>query len=169
MARDLGTRVVHSVEADITDTGGVGGTLAGNALTLAAMRATLEHVLTDATFERMIALGKRFYDGVVDVITRHRVPWSVARLGARVEYLYTAPFPKTGTEGAETSDHLMDAFMHLFLTNRGILITPFHNMALCCPTTTAADVDLHTRLFEEAVLTIKAAASGAAVSPTAKL
>ncbi len=149
------------MEADITDTGGVGGTLAGNALTLAAMKATLESVLTDAAFTRMLELGQRFYDGVVDIITRHRVPWSVARLGARVEYHYTSPMPRNGTQGADTADHEMDAFMHLFMTNRGLLITPFHNMALCCPTTTAADVDFHTRLFEEAVLLLKSAAAPA--------
>ena len=160
MCKELGDRVLKCVEADITDTGGVGGTLAGNALTLAAMRATLEHVLTDEAFERMIRLGKRFFDGVVAVMKKHSVPWSVARLGARVEYLYTTPFPRTGTEACVTSDHLVDTYMHLFMANRGILITPFHNMALCCPTTTEAEVDAHTRVFEEAIVTMQAVQAG---------
>ena len=90
----------------------------------------------------------------------------MCRVLSIARYHYTTPGPSNGTEGALTADHAMDHYIHLFMTNRGLLITPFHNMALCCPTTTAEDVDLHTRLFEEAVCTIKAAAAAA---PAAKL
>jgi glutamate-1-semialdehyde 2,1-aminomutase len=138
-------------EADLVDVGGVGGTLAGNALSVAAMRATLEGVLTAEAFDRMSGLAARFAAGVQQVVDRHALPWSVNRLGARAEYRFTAPAPRTGSESAAAADEQLDEYLHLYLANRGILITPFHNMALMCPATTDADVDLHSRLFADAV------------------
>jgi glutamate-1-semialdehyde 2,1-aminomutase len=134
-----------------SDVGGVGGTLAGNVLSLAAIRVTLSEVLTEAAFAHMISLGKRFEDGVAGVISGHDLPWSVTRLGCRVEY-WPRPEPaRTGGEAAAAADTELDRFLHLFALNRGILMTPFHNMALMCPDTTDADVDRHTEVFEEAV------------------
>jgi glutamate-1-semialdehyde 2,1-aminomutase len=133
------------------DVGGIGGTVAANVLSLAAMRATLAEVLTDEAFERMIALGDRFETGVADAIERHRLPWHVTRLGCRVEYLFRPERPRNGREAAAGGDPLLDRLIHLYALNRGILLTPFHNMALMSPATTEADVDLHTRVFEEAV------------------
>ena len=138
-------------EADLVDVGGVGGTLAGNALSVAAMRATLEHVLTEDAFARMVDLATEFTAGVQATLDRTGVPWSVARLGARAEYRFASPAPRTGTESAASADEELDEYLHLYLANRGVLITPFHNMALMCPETTADDVALHTRLFGEAV------------------
>ena len=138
-------------DADLIDVGGVGGTLAGNVLSTAAMRATLGEVLTDAAFEHMIALATRFTEGVVATLEEYDVPWSIAQLGARAEYRFTRPAPRTGTESAHAEDDHLDEYLHLFMANRGVLMTPFHNMALMCPDTTAADVELHTRLFAEAV------------------
>ena len=46
---------------------------------------------------------------------------------------------------------IMRRFMHLAAINRGILMTPFHNMALMSPATTAEDVDRHTEVFRESV------------------
>lgn len=138
-------------DADLIDVGGVGGTLAGNVLSTAAMRATLGEVLTDAAFEHMIALATRFTEGVEAALEEYDVPWSIAQLGARAEYRFTRPAPRTGTESAHAEDDHLDEYLHLFMVNRGVLMTPFHNMALMCPTTTAADVDLHTTLFTEAV------------------
>ena len=132
------------------DVGGIGGTVAANVLSLAATRATLAEVLTDDAFERMIALGERFESGVADVIERHRLPWHVTRLGCRVEYLFRAERPRTGSEAAAGGDPLLDRLIHLYALNRGILLTPFHNMALMSPATTEADVDRHTQVFEEA-------------------
>ena len=132
-----------------TDVGGVGGTLAGNALSLAAMRTTLEEVLTEEAFARMIGLGARFTDGVQAEIERHALPWTVQRLGCRAEYWFTPTPPRNGGEAAANDDHGLSRFAHLYALNRGILLTPFHNMALMCPDTTAEDVDLHTRVFGE--------------------
>lgn len=130
---------------------GVGGTLAGNALSLAAMRATLTYVLTEEAYARMIPLAGRFVEGVRAAIEDFRLPWSIVQLGARAEYRYTPAPPRTGGEAMRAADEDLDAYLHLFLLNRGVLMTPFHNMALMCPATSAADVDRHTTLFREAV------------------
>ncbi len=132
-----------------TDVGGIGGTLAGNALSLAAMRATLEHVLTDEAFERMLRLGERWEAGVRDAIERHGLPWDVQRLGCRAEYWFTPSPPRNGGQAAAADDHELAGFTHLYALNRGILLTPFHNMALMSPATTEQDVDAHSRVFEE--------------------
>ena len=132
-----------------TDVGGVGGTLSGNALSLAAMRATLENVLTEEAFERMIALGERWANGVKDAIDRHGLPWTIQRIGARAEYWFTPTTPRTGGEAAAADDHELARFTHLYALNRGILLTPFHNMALMSPATTEEDVDAHSEVFDE--------------------
>jgi glutamate-1-semialdehyde 2,1-aminomutase len=137
-------------DADLVDVGGVGGTLAGNALSVAAMRATLEHVLTDAAFAHMIELSTRFAAGVRAALDRTGLPWSVQQLGARSEYRFVDPAPVTGSASAAAADDELDEYLHLFMANRGVLITPFHNMALMCPQTGAADVDRHTELFAQA-------------------
>ena len=148
---DLAERIMGDPDADIEDTGGVGGTLAGNALSLATTRATLEHVLTDEAFERMIALATRFTEGVNHAIAAHDLPWSVAQLGARAEYRFASPAPRTGSESAAAGDRELEDYLHAYLANRGVLITPFHNMALMCPATTDEDVDRHTEVFGDAL------------------
>ena len=151
VTEELQRRIVEMTEPDAIDVGGTGGTLAGNALSLAAMRATLGEVMTDEAFERMIELGERFEAGVGDVIASREVPWHVVRLGCRVEYLFRPEPARTGREAAEGQDPVLDPLIHLFLLNRGVLITPFHNMALMSPATTTDDVDRHTEVFGEAV------------------
>ncbi len=148
---EVAERVGAHPDADLVDVGGVGGTLAGNALSVAAMRATLEQVLTEAAFERMIAMATAFTAGVREVIATAGLSWSVSQLGARSEYRFAAPAPRTGTASAAAADEELEEYLHLYLVNRGVLITPFHNMALMCPQTTRDDVDLHTVLFAEAV------------------
>jgi glutamate-1-semialdehyde 2,1-aminomutase len=151
----LSSEVADRIRAATTDaeadTGGIGGTLAGNALSLAAMRATLEHVLTEEAYARTIPLARRFVEGVEGVIAEHGLPWHVTQLGCRAEYWFRATRPKNGAEAAASIDPDLDRYMHLAALNRGILMTPFHNMALICPATTEADVDLHTRVFRESV------------------
>jgi glutamate-1-semialdehyde 2,1-aminomutase len=147
----LAESILGDPDADIVDTGGVGGTLAGNALSLAATRATLEHVLTDEAFEGMIELATRFTAGVQDAIDRHELPWSVTQLGARAEYRFASPAPRTGSESAAAADRELEDYLHAYLANRGVLITPFHNMALMCPATTDEDVDRHTEAFGDAL------------------
>ena len=151
ISEDLARRIQAHPEADLVDVGGVGGTLAGNALSVAAMRATLEQVLTEEAFARMVDLATEFTRGVQETIDRTGVAWSVSQLGARSEYRFAAPAPRDGSSSAASSDDDLDEFLHLYLVNRGVLITPFHNMVLMCPDTSRADVDLHTGLFAQAV------------------
>ena len=146
---EVAERIEAAVGRDESDVGGVGGTLAANVLSLAAVRATLEHVLTEEAFARMIALGERFERGVQGVIDENDLPWHVTRLGCRVEYLFRRERPVTGSDAAAGGDHLLDRLIHLYALNRGVLLTPFHNMALMSPATTEADVDLHTEVFGE--------------------
>jgi glutamate-1-semialdehyde 2,1-aminomutase len=153
---ELAERIVADEDADYEDTGGVGGTLAGNALSLAAARATLGEVLTGDAFERMVRLRERFVTGVEAAIEEHGMPWSIVSLGARCEYRYAAEPPRTGAESAAAGDPALDEYLHLYLMNRGVLITPFHNMALMCPATTEEQVDLHTEAFSAAVAELAA-------------
>ncbi len=151
MSREIADRVSASMPVDDADVGGIGGTLAGYALSLAAVRATLGDVLTDAAFEQMLPLGARWADGVDRVLRAHHVPWHVTRLGARAEYHFMPAPPRTGAEQAANGDRELERFLHLWAMNRQILMTPFHNMALMSPVTTERDVDRHTDVFEEAV------------------
>ncbi len=154
-AYGLSDEVVERVQGmsglDLVDVGGVGGTLAGNVLSVAAMRATLEEVLTESAFDSMCALAQRFTEQVSEVIETRRLPWSISRLGARAEYRFANPAPRNGGESAAAHDGPLEDYMHVYLANRGVLMTPFHNMALMCPATTQADVDRHREVFAAAV------------------
>jgi len=151
LTEDLAERILTRTDADLVDVGGVGGTLAGNALSLAAMRATLSSVLTDDAFATMSARAEQFVAGVSGVIDGAGLPWTITRLGARAEYRFTSPAPRTGTASAAAADDELDEYLHLYMSNRGVLMTPFHNMALMCPETTSDDIDTHTALFAAAV------------------
>ena len=147
MTKKVADEIAAKVDREIIDTGGIGGTLAGNALSLAAMRATLTEVLTDANFKKMIELGTRWSDGVDAAIKEFNLPWHCNRLGARGEYLFAANAPKTGRQAADAGDFELEQYIHLRLLNDGFLLTPFHNMALVSPATTAEDIDAHTNAF----------------------
>lgn len=151
LSPEFAEKVLARTDLDLVDMGGVGGTLAGNPLSVAAMRATLERVLTDEAFEGMIETATYFTDGMNDIFDRYQLPWSINQLGARAEYRFAKPYPKNGTEAANAADGELEDFLHLYLANRGIMLTPFHNMALMCPTTTKADVDIHHAVFEQAI------------------
>jgi len=154
LSDDVGGRMLQSAHADYEDTGGVGGTLAGNALSVAAVRATLESVLTEDAFERMVPLAGRFREGVEAVIAEHGLPWSIVQLGCRSEYRFDPAPARNGTEAHASSDPELERYLHLHALNRGVLLTPFHNMALMSPDTTAEDVDRHTEVFGEGVAAI---------------
>ena len=147
LSAELAARVEALDAADLVDVGGVGGTLAGNALSLAAARATLGEVLTEEAFEAMMALCDRFVAGVRTVLDERDVPWSIAQLGARAELAFAPDPPRSGGASAALHDAALEDALHLFLLNRGVMITPFHNMALMSPATTEADVDRHTEVF----------------------
>jgi glutamate-1-semialdehyde 2,1-aminomutase len=142
--------VSDRISLEDCDTGGIGGTLAGNALSLAAMRATLQKVLTQEAFDRMIPMAQRFTEGVAKAVADFALPWNVTRLGCRAEYLFASSTPKNGTQAHDAMDFELERFMHLYAMNRGILLTPFHNMALMSPVTSKEDIDQHTKVFRDA-------------------
>jgi glutamate-1-semialdehyde 2,1-aminomutase len=149
-SQEVAERIVAKQELENCDVGGIGGTLAGNALSLAAMKATLTRVLTKEAFDRMIPLAERWTAGVAQAIADAGLPWHVTRLGCRAEYMFGVE-PKNGTQAHDAMDFELERFLHLYAMNRGILLTPFHNMALMSPQTEAEDVDRHTEVFREAV------------------
>jgi glutamate-1-semialdehyde 2,1-aminomutase len=150
MTAELAERLYEPVFGEHSDVSGVGGTLSGNALALAAMRATLSHTLLASDFERMVPLATRWTDGVASVMRDADLPWHVQQLGARAEYWFCPP-PRNGGQAAAALDGDLEAYFHLFALNRGVLLTPFHNMALMSPVTTEDDVDRHTEVFGECV------------------
>jgi glutamate-1-semialdehyde 2,1-aminomutase len=159
LSRELGGRLLDG-DLDWTEGGGVGGTLAGNALSSAAARATLESVLTEKAFEHMIALGGRYARGVAGVIEKHGAPWTIVQLGARAEYRFCPAPPRNGGESEAAGDPDLEEYLHLYAVNRSILLTPFHNMALMCPATTEADVDRLLQILDEAVAELFSGAEG---------
>ncbi len=130
---------------------GLGGTLSGNALAMAALRATLENVMTEAAFEHTIPLAERLNDGIDEIIKAAGLPWYVLRLGCRVEYRFRLTPPRNGAEAVAAYDVDLDKFIHLYFANRGIIITPFHSMMLISPQTTVEDVDRHNQVFRECI------------------
>jgi glutamate-1-semialdehyde 2,1-aminomutase len=151
MTAEVADRTRAAVPYEDSDVGGIGGTLAGYALSMAAARAALGEVLTEAAFERMIPLAARWEAGVNQAIERHGAPWSVTRLGARAEYHFLPHPPRDGAEQIAHADTELERLLHLWVMNRGVLMTPFHNMALLSPVTSEADVDRHTAAFEDAL------------------
>jgi glutamate-1-semialdehyde 2,1-aminomutase len=151
----VAARLATALADDGIDVSGIGGTLTGNALALAAVRATLSGALREEDFAVATPLAEAWADGVDAVIRGAGLPWHVQRLGCRAEYWFCPP-PRTGADAAAGTDHELDAFMHLWAINRGILLTPFHNMALFSPFHTAGDVDRHTEVFASAVAALTA-------------
>ena len=150
MSAEVADRLSGPMLGHEIDVAGVGGTLTGNALALAAIKATLSSCLRDEDFAVAIPLARRFTEGVSGVIAEHGLPWHVQRLGCRAEYWFCPP-PRDGAAAAAAVDEELEGFLHLWCLNRGILLTPFHNMALFSPHHTEADVDRHTAAFGEAV------------------
>ena len=150
MTAEVAEQLGPMIGSSAVDVSGIGGTLTGNALALAAVRATLDSTLRDEDFAHMIPLATAWTEGVRETIERHELPWHVQQLGGRAEYWFCPP-PRDGATAAAAVDDELDAFMHLWAINRGILLTPFHNMALMSPHHIAADVEAHTEVFASAV------------------
>lgn len=134
---------------------GFGGTLAGSALQMKAIRATLAEVMTEDNYAHMDRMARRLEKGVSRIIEHYRLPWHILRIGARAEYLFSPRPPLNGGEAHAVRHAMLEAYIHLFMLNRGVLLTPFHNMVLTCPYTTKEDVDLHNDLLERCVFTIR--------------
>ncbi|WP_432477500.1 transaminase [Nocardioides sp. GXQ0305] len=150
MSRDVADRLLAPMLSAEADVSGVGGTLTANPLALAAARATLSSTLREEDFAVAVPLAARFTAGVAEVIARHGLPWHVQRLGCRAEYWFCPP-PRDGAAAAAATDEDLEGLLHLWCLNRGVLLTPFHNMALFSPHHTEADVDRHTEVFADAV------------------
>jgi glutamate-1-semialdehyde 2,1-aminomutase len=142
--------IIDALDGPYTDVSGVGGTLSGSALALAAVRATLSRTFTSADFAHMGPLAAAWSEGVRSAFADKQLDWSVQTLGARAEYCFGPP-PRNGGEAAALIDGALEELLHLWCLNRGILLTPFHNMALMAPATTRADVDRHTEVFAAAL------------------
>lgn len=148
---EVAERISSRMTLPEADTGGIGGTLAANALSLAAMRATLATQLSEASFAETIPVAGHFATGVDGVIREFGLPWTVQQLGCRAEYWFRPTPPTNGGEAAAAGDFELERYLHLAALNRGILLTPFHNMALVAPGVTAGDIDRHTAAFRESV------------------
>jgi glutamate-1-semialdehyde 2,1-aminomutase len=146
---ELGRRVEHAKRSAPPGHSGIGTTLSANMFAMAAMRANLEEVMTEAAYQHMFALAAQLAGGLRDVITRHKLPWCVTQIGARTEFQFTPSAPRNGTEAQAAMDSELEQAIHLYLLNRGLLITPFHNMLLVCPQTTAEDVQQLLAAFED--------------------
>ena len=146
MTSEIALRLEVAMTGHDVDVSGVGGTLSGSALAMSAMRATLSNALTQEDFDQTIPLATRWTQGVEQACAKRSLDWHVQQLGCRAEYWFCTP-PVDGAQAAAAVDPMLEAFLHLFCLNRGVLLAPFHNMALMSPFHSAADVDKHTEVF----------------------
>ena len=146
MTSEIALRLEVAMTGHDVDVSGVGGTLSGSALAMSAMRATLSNALTQEDFNQTIPLATRWTQGVEQACAKRSLDWHVQQLGCRAEYWFCTP-PVDGAQAAAAVDPMLEAFLHLFCLNRGVLLAPFHNMALMSPFHSAADVDKHTEVF----------------------
>ena len=140
MSADLAARAVKAKQDAPPGHSGIGTTLTGNMLAMAAMRATLAEVMTPAAYAHMLSLAERLADGLRGLIARHGLPWCVTQVGARTEFQFCSAPPRSGGEAEGVLDPELEHLIHLGLLNRGVMITPFHNMMLVCPQTKTNDV-----------------------------
>ena len=153
MTSEVAARLEALMTSNEVDVSGVGGTLTGNALALAAVRAPLSSTMLQSDFDRMIPLATRWTTGVRESFEAFSLNWHVQQLGCRAEYWFGPP-PNDGAAAAATGDHDLESYLHLYALNRGVLLTPFHNMALMCPSHTSEDVDRHTQVFSDSLQSI---------------
>ena len=141
MSADLAARAVRAKQEAPPGHSGIGTTLTGNMLAMAAMRAALTEVMTDAAYTHMLGLAGQLAAGLRRTIAHHALPWCVTQVGARIEFQFTPTPPRNGTEADRILDGELEHIIHLGLLNRGVMITPFHNMMLISPHTQAAGVE----------------------------
>ena len=141
-------RMVHAKEAAPDGHSGIGTTLAGNALTLAALDAALTHLHTEANYAHMTTLARQLDEGLTQRIRAAGRPWTVTRLGARLELQFMPRTPRSAQDVRDMAQGDLEALTHLFMLNRGVVLTPFHSMMLVSPATTAADVQRLLAVFD---------------------
>lgn len=147
----INAQMAHVLATKVPGYSGIGTTLSGNMLALAAMRACLEEVMTEAAYAHMTSLAEVLADGLRKAVAGHGLPWSVTQIGARAELVFSATPLRNGKEAALSMDATVERALHLYLLNRNLLVTPFHNMTLIAPTTTQKDVELLVKHFDEAL------------------
>ena len=153
MSEDVAIKLTTVMASKEVDVSGIGGTLSGSALAMAAMRATLTYSLLEEQFEYTIPLASRWATGVATTCSEYGLPWHVQQLGCRVEYWFCPP-PRNGADAAAATNPDLEGFLHLFALNRGVLLAPFHNMALMSPFHVTSDIDLHTKVFFDSLSAI---------------
>ena len=158
MSAELAAEAVKAKQDAPPGHSGIGTTLTGNMLAMAAMRATLSEVMTPAAYVHMLALAERLAVGLRAVLARHALPWCVTQVGARSEFQFCPTPPKNGSEADRVLDSKLEHIIHLGLLNRGVMITPFHNMMLVCPQTTTDDVAQLIGALDEVLCQITPAA-----------
>lgn len=148
-SRALANRVEQAKRDAPPGHSGVGTTLTANMLSMAAVRANLSEVMTDAAYAQMFALADYLAAGLRSVIASYGLPWCVTQVGARTEFQFASQTPVNGGAAERILDSELEQIIHLFLLNRGMLITPFHNMMLVCPQTQRSDIDRFLNVFDD--------------------
>ncbi len=134
---------------------GIGTTLAGNPLALAALDAALTHLHTAPNYRHMHALATELEEGLVCRIGAAQQAWTVTRLGARLELQFMPHTPRHAQDVRDMANSDLEALTHLFMLNRGVLLTPFHSMMLVSPETTEADVATLFAVFDELLIALR--------------
>ena len=151
---EVAQRMVAAKNAAPEGHSGIGTTLAGNALTLAALHAALTHLHTEASYGHMLGLAERLERGLNERLRTHGLPWTVTRLGARMELQFMPHTPRNAQDVVDHAQPELESFTHLFMLNRGVLLTPFHSMMLLSPATQTGDVDRLLAAFDELCATL---------------
>jgi glutamate-1-semialdehyde 2,1-aminomutase len=146
---DMATRMEAAKDAAPPGHSGIGTTLSGNMMTLAAIHATLTEVATEAAYKHMLALARLLEQQLNEAINAHKLPWNISRMGARLELQFCENPPQNAHEARLAQNDTIESAIHLYLLNRGVLLTPFHNMMLVCPATTEADVSKLVSVFND--------------------
>jgi glutamate-1-semialdehyde 2,1-aminomutase len=128
---------------------GIGTTLSGNMTTLAAMHATLTKVATAEAYTHMLTLGEQLEQQLTSAIKSHKLPWNITRLGARLELQFCENTPTNAQQARDAQNDTIESAIHLYLLNRDVLLTPFHNMMLVCPATSLEDIKRLIQIFED--------------------
>lgn len=139
-SEDVAARIGEFLKTRVPGHSGIGTTLSGSKIQLALMKAVLTHYFTDAAFAPLLKLAEKLEQGITGVIRKRGLPWHVVRVGARVEFMCCASRPRNGGEAAKLIHQPIDEALHRYLLNRGVIVTPFHNMMLICPATTEAHI-----------------------------
>ena len=150
-SRDVAERIQTYLKQRGDGRSGIGTTLSGSRIQMALIKTVLEEFMTDKVYEASITLAQRLERGVADVIIKHSLPWHVTRVGARVEFMCVPRPPRNGFEASQVIHKPIDNAVHRYLLNRGVVITPFHNMMLVCPSTTEAHVNQLLRALEACI------------------